>query len=290
MTVASTSFPKKAKAMWQYIVNRINSDYPADERRQFGYFLMEHFFGCERTDIMVDGDIEIPLVAKEDLHDAIARLNNDEPIQYILGYTEFCGLKLNVNPHVLIPRPETEELVNLVISESNFDAPTILDIGTGSGCIPIALKSNLPKSIVYAVDIDPKALRCARQNADKHQFEIEFAEFDLFKGRIPYRNLDIIVSNPPYVLEAERPLMHTNVLAHEPGLALFVPNDDPLKYYNAILKNASPSLNPGGKVFFEINEQFGKEINELLFSHGFKNITIVKDIFDKDRMALAEMP
>ncbi len=220
------------------------------------------------------------------------RLLQKEPMQYALGEAHFYGLSFFVNEHVLIPRPETEELVEWMVSELNANKPNarILDIGTGSGCIPVSLKKQLPGAQVSALDISEKALTVAAQNARQHQTEVTFYHADVLDAAqweaLP--QFDCIVSNPPYILPNEAADMHGNVLQFEPHLALFVPGNDPLLFYNAISRFAKKQLHTCGSLFFEINEAFAKETVALLSAMGFVQIELKQDMQGKDRMVKAE--
>jgi release factor glutamine methyltransferase len=236
------------------------------------------------------------LIAGENLRKLEAILSMliaGKPIQYITGETLFYGLPFKVNPSVLIPRPETEELVEWMISvcSSSFQTQnskllTILDIGTGSGCIAISLKKNLPNAKVYALDITADTLETAQQNAILNEVEVEFISDDILKPQSVILNTqyDVIVSNPPYIKEDEKPAMHDNVLANEPHRALFVSNEDPLIFYNAIADFALKNLTKSGLLFLEINEYLGQQTANLLKDKGFTNIELRKDMQGKDRM------
>ncbi len=211
-------------------------------------------------------------------------LKNGKPIQYIIGKTLFYGCPIKVNESVLIPRQETEELVDLIIKENPGFTGNILDIGTGSGCIAIALAVNLPLSGITATDISEEALTTAAENALLNNVKISFIKDDIKSAsRLP-ENAGIIVSNPPYVTYSEKEKMHINILNFEPHEALFVPDDDPLKYYVAILTGADHILDRGGRIYFEINEAFGKSMLELLESYKYSGVRIIKDINGKDRI------
>ena len=210
------------------------------------------------------------------------------PIQQVLGYAYFCGLKLKVTPSVLIPRPETEELVRWVVDES--PAPrSILDIGTGSGCIAIALAKALPQTRLTAIDISDEALAVARENAKMHDADIDFIQADILNPN-PYlanNRFDVIVSNPPYICNKEADEMEKNVLNHEPHVALFVPDDDPLLFYRAIAEKTLTMLTPDGTLFFEINRLYAQELTTMLQSMGFSNIVVRQDQFNNPRMLRA---
>jgi len=214
----------------------------------------------------------------------LIQLKEHKPIQYILGETEFYGHKFFVNENVLIPRPETEELVEWIVKENKNKNLKIIDIGTGSGCIPISLKKEIPSAEIYALDFSEKALETAKINAEFHQTEIKFLQNDFLKmdfQSLP--NFDIIVSNPPYIAESERNSMDKNVLEFEPASALFVPDDDALIFYKRIIELTEEKLNPNGKVYVEINQNLAKETEEL-FQKYFQNVELKKDISGNYRM------
>ncbi len=233
---------------------------------------------------------EFSAIALEKFENAIYRLKKNEPIQYIIGETEFYGLPFKVNKHTLIPRPETEELVDWVISEiPPLGFRGILDIGTGSGCIAVSLAKNLPNAKVSALDISMEALKVARENAQINTVTIDFFPCDILKAEQLPEKYDIIVSNPPYVRESERDKMQPNVLNHEPASALFVEDKEPLVFYQAIARLSKTVLNPGGVLYFEINEYLGKDLQEVLTTEGFGKIIVKKDIFGKDRMLKCQL-
>lgn len=220
------------------------------------------------------------------------RLLRHEPLQYVLGVAHFAGLELEVTRATLIPRPETEELVALILQEQRGKAGIqVLDIGTGSGCIPLALAQGLPGSCLTAVDISAEALIVARRNAARYSVSIEFQQLDILHAapRIP-APLDVLVSNPPYVLEQERPLMRANVLDYEPAAALFVPDNDPLLFYRRIAELGTTLIRPGGSIYFEINEQYAAETVRLLTAMGYQQATAHADLFGKMRIARATWP
>ncbi len=230
----------------------------------------------------------VSLTAEQEtlLDDAIARLQKHEPIQYILGYSDFCGLRFNVTPATLIPRPETSELVEWIASEANGNE-SILDIGTGSGCIAISIANKLPQSKVSAWDISHDALAVAKENSKANGCNVAFETVDILGDQPAGEQFDIIVSNPPYIKENEKSAMHSNVLDWEPHTALFVPDNDPLLFYRTIAQKATTMLRPGGKLYFEINRAHGKETVEMLAALGYANIELRKDFADNDRMIRA---
>ncbi len=270
--------------------------YPSEEVQSFFDILSENYLSFSRIEMVLNREKEISKVDSERFQNATLRLKNHEPIQYIIGESEFYGLPFKVNQHTLIPRPETEELVEWIVSEqalTNQGAKflKVLDIGTGSGCIAISLAKNLQNSKVQALDISSEALKIAQQNAEINGIEIEFFQTDVLKAKtLPKgsnqstERYDIIVSNPPYVRELEKEQMQPNVLEYEPETALFVHDNDPLLFYRVISQLAKFSLKPEGTLFFEINEQFGKELEIYLKNEGFKQLVVKKDIYGKDRM------
>ena len=220
----------------------------------------------------------------------VKRLETNEPIQHIIGETEFFGLPFIVNQDVLIPRPETEELIELILSKTKDSELTILDIGTGTGCIPITIKSNLPLTQVSAIDISEKALEVATNNASLNNVDINFSHKNILTEDLNDLPLfDIIISNPPYVLESDKLKMSKNVLDFDPELALFVADDNPLLFYKRITTLAVEKLNQNGQLFFEIHENFGEATKQLLIDAGFTETKIVKDMQGKDRIVYGEL-
>ncbi|MFY0650866.1 MAG: peptide chain release factor N(5)-glutamine methyltransferase [Cyclobacteriaceae bacterium] len=257
--------------------------YSKNEAEVLSYLVLEHYLGLGRTSILVNSllPIETPIENKLDI--AIGRLKNLEPIQHILGEAEFYGRKFKVNDQVLIPRQETEELIRLILDRNKITAPNILDIGTGSGCIACSLSLEIPQAKVTAIDISEEALEVAKQNAKKLQVSVYFLKLDILNEDLAGRKFDIIVSNPPYVLESEREQMSRNVLDYDPAMALFVPDEKPLTFYKAIAKKACPALNNEGQLYFEINEQFGSQVAALLNKTAYSNVEIHQDLNGKDR-------
>jgi release factor glutamine methyltransferase len=274
-----------SKALLQDFINRVGPAEDPEELRAVGLLAFEHLYGLSRTDIMTGHPIADP--QPERLDSIIKRLRENEPIQYILGEAHFYGRTYLVNPSVLIPRPETEELVQQVIQFSG-QAPhnpcRILDIGTGSGCIPVTLALELSKAEVFATDISPAALEVARQNATRHRANVTYLAHDILTQPLPVQGLDVIVSNPPYITRQEKAAMKPNVLAFEPHLALFVENNNALLFYRAISHKAKTGLRAGGMLAFEINASFGQQTADLLQQDGFTNVTIVNDLQGKERI------
>ncbi|CAN1497859.1 HemK Methylase of polypeptide chain release factors [Flavobacteriaceae bacterium] len=273
----------KAKFIAQLI-----SIYDEMEAESFFYLILENQRQLRRIDLALNIDL---VFSKEEIliwNEILEKLQLEIPIQYILGTTHFYGLEFNVNENVLIPRPETEELVEWIISSAvnmpKFKNIKILDIGTGSGCIAISLAKNIPNSEVFAIDISDKALATAKENADLNKVTVAFIQKNILETNDLEQQFDIIVSNPPYVRNLEKAEIKPNVLANEPHLALFVADDDALIFYRKIAELATKNLSAEGKLFFEINQYLGKETLELLEKMNFKNSELRKDIYGNDRM------
>ena len=273
--------------------------YGKEEAASFFYLLIEHYFNLERFVLAIQPDLVIDKQEETKIFKALSDLKLEKPIQYITGTAHFMDLFFKVNENVLIPRPETEELVRWILDDARPLEQTIsiLDMGTGSGCIPISLAKNLSNATIQAFDISNKALKVAKKNAEMHGVDIDFFQSDILNLDFSLnadptrsmnlsleRNYDIIVSNPPYVRELEKKDMHNNVIEHEPNIALFVPNEDPLKFYRAIVNFASQQLNAKGILYLEINQYLGKEMVNLLTDFHFENIELRKDMFGNDRM------
>lgn len=260
--------------------------YDKEEIHSFFYLLCDSFLNYRRFDVSMNHDrlLSKPTIARFD--SALARLQAQEPIQYILGCTEFYGLPFQVNKHTLIPRPETEELVDWILSHVQNQGAVldILDIGTGSGCIAVALAKNLPRASISALDISHKAIALAKENAINNQVSVSFSDQDILDTKSLEKKYDVIVSNPPYVRQQEKKAMHTNVLAYEPSNALFVSNEDPLLFYRKIAQLAKVSLKANGWLYFEINEYLSLEMESLLDEIGFMNIEIKNDFRAVPRM------
>lgn len=276
------------KALKTYFSKTLLDDYPDTEIDSFFSMLSLHILKMKRIDISQSLFSVVSGKKYDKFQAAIDRLKAHEPIQYIIGDTEFHGLTFKVSPSVLIPRPETEELVAWIIDEHKTKQQiSILDIGTGSGCIAITLAKHLPNTKVYALDVSLNALSLAKENALINDVRVEFIEADILDWDFGDLKFDVIVSNPPYVRELEKEDMSVNVLDHEPHLALFVKDDDALLFYRTITEVANKILKPNGQLYFEINESLGKDTNDLLSDSGFSNVELKKDIFEKDRMIKA---
>ncbi|MCX6317364.1 MAG: peptide chain release factor N(5)-glutamine methyltransferase [Bacteroidetes bacterium] len=278
MTIREASF---------YIFNHLKPVYGEGEASQLADMVMEHITGSGKTERMLYKNEPILPAEEARVKDYTERLKQQEPVQYILREAWFGNQKFYVDPAVLIPRPETEELVDWIIQDHRTAASPlrILDIGTGSGCIPITLKKNMPNTEVWAIDISVGALLVAQQNADKIGAAVQFQQLDILdKGNWPSLPIfDIIVSNPPYIPEHNKSSMHPNVLEHEPHIALFVPDTDALVFYKAIADFAATHLAPNGQLYFEIHEDLGQAVLEMLTGKGFE-AQLKKDMQQKDRM------
>lgn len=261
--------------------------YPKEEIQSFFNILSQEYFGLSRLDIALNPKREISLPSLTKIEDALLRLQEHEPIQYIVGNSEFYGLPFFVNKNTLIPRPETEELVDWILKE-NLDREssgmTVLDIGTGSGCIAISLAKNSPHFFLSALDFSEEALEIAQRNAVLNNVNVNFFCQDILNAENLPEQYDIIVSNPPYVRDLEKKKMQQNVLDYEPGSALFVRDQDPLIFYRIITALAKDSLKLNGVLFFEINEFLAEEMRALLASQDFRDIEVRKDIYGKNRL------
>jgi release factor glutamine methyltransferase len=272
------------------IRKELGSLYPPEEIEGFIRMIFAHLKNYSLTDIYLNIGEELGPKEVENISKVISRLKNMEPIQYILGENIFFGMAFKLSPDVLIPRPETEELVDWVLKSKTNKPARILDVGTGSGCIAISLKKNWPEARVMACDVSEKALKVAQINAGLNQTEVAFFHLDILNPLLPdsFPKIDLLVSNPPYVTESEKKLMEQNVLKYEPFRALFVPDHEPLLFYTALAEFAKKYLNQNGQVFWEVNQAFGKDCANLLKENGFTNVKLKKDINGKNRMVFAE--
>ncbi len=251
--------------------------------------ICEDVFNYDQVDMALRQESELPEFAQDRISDIIARLRRHEPLQYIIGSALFHGHRFKVNPAVLIPRPETEQLVDLIIDENPASDLRVLDMGTGSGCIAISLARALKFPTVDAFDISRDAVAVARENAALLKVKVRLFESDMLSPQ-PSATYDIIVSNPPYICWSEREAMDPNVKDYEPGQALFVPDNDPLLFYKAIAPYAARSLERGGRLYLEINRRFGNEVKRLLEDNGFNEVRIIDDAYGNPRFAAAIAP
>jgi release factor glutamine methyltransferase len=275
----------------RYIKEQLSETVESEELQQFVLLIFDHLRGYNRVDLMMKGKEILSEDEVYIINEAVARLLKHEPLQYVLGQTEFMGSIIMVNGKVLIPRPETEELVSWILDEHLNDNISVLDIGTGSGCIPIAIKQRRPRALVEAWDISGEALEVAIGNAELNGVEVDFHHRDVLNFRkYELATKDIVVSNPPYVTAKEKKVMKANVLDFEPHQALFVEDDEPLVFYKAIAELAMVVLRPGGYLYFEINEAYGDELHAMLEGFGFKSVVRRKDLSGRWRMVRAIRP
>lgn len=282
------------------IWHRIATSYDDGEARAIARILIEELFGLSYTDIVCDATDELSADDTLRLDTAVRRIEQGEPLQHVLGYADFCGNRFGVNASVLIPRPETEWLVDegeRLMNASAAPCPDtpsatkrILDIGTGSGCIAISLKLRLSEAYVEAWDISEEALRTAESNAKALEAEVAFCKRDALRAEESAAPWDLIVSNPPYICDSERDAMDDNVLLHEPHTALFVPDDDPLRFYRAIARYALRSLSDGGSLLFECNTRYAEATGEMMREMGFENVTVNDDCFGLPRFVKGSSP
>ena len=275
------------KQLLKKINDAIGALYTQSEVSALSRIIATEQLNISQTNYLLKEPVTLTPEEEENVTDALERLKQKEPIQYILGYSDFCGLRFAVTPAVLIPRPETSELIEWITEESHT-AKSILDIGTGSGCIAVSLATMMPQTRVTAWDISTQALAVAQKNSTANGSNVLFEERDILTYEPTDESYDIIVSNPPYIKEVEKKEMEDNVLLWEPHLALFVPDNDPLLFYRTIAEKAQKMLTPGGKLFFEINRAHGTETAEMLNRLGYHNITLRKDLAGNDRMVMAE--
>ena len=282
-----------------YIRHSLQDIYPAGELQALVRIIMESVCGLTTCQLLVGKDRDLSAKERSKIEEIVEGLRQQQPIQYLLGEALFHGMTLKVTPAVLIPRPETAELVDLVLQDWPAESsPHLLDVGTGSGCIAIALAKARPKAKVEAMDVSPEALEVAQENARLQAVEIRFRQADILKvvdeailsvGIVGIVGLNGIVSNPTYILQREKAQMERNVLAYEPHLALFVPDDDPLRFYRAIADYARIALRPGGKLYFEINPLCAEAMVEMLHDKQFKAIEIMCDFYGKSRFIRARI-
>ncbi|WP_435415941.1 peptide chain release factor N(5)-glutamine methyltransferase [Polaribacter aestuariivivens] len=277
-----------------YFSTKLSEIYPQTEIDSFFNIIIEEKLNLQKIDTVLKPNLVINNNIETDLKIITKRLQKEEPIQYILEKTAFYGYSFLVNKNTLIPRPETEELVEWVLKEieekrkkKKFENVSILDIGTGTGCIPISLAKKLQNATISAIDISSEALKIAKKNAVLNSVDINYIELNILKAEKLPESYDIIISNPPYVRQLEKKEIHNNVLNNEPHLALFVSNENPLIFYKKIADLAKNHLNKNGLLFFEINQYLGKETTEMLKKKGFSSIELKKDLFKNDRMIKA---
>lgn len=280
----------KLRAYRTYFLEKLTPIYDAMEAESFFAIALDELKDWRRTDLALNPDAELDGDEIEKWNAVLHQLEQQKPIQYIFGRAHFYGLEFEVNENTLIPRPETEELVEWIIEENNAKVNiSVLDIGTGSGCIAISLAKNLTDATVSAIDVSDDALAVAKRNAAHNNAEVNFILRDILAAESLPQQYDVIVSNPPYVRNLEKDDIKDNVLKYEPHLALFVEDNDPLLFYRKIALLAKGYLSPGGRLYFEINQYLGQETIAMLEDYGFKNITLRKDIYGNDRMIAANI-
>ena len=274
--------------MLQKLIQTLTPLHGPAEARAIVYALMEDVFKMSKTDVLLGRFDRLSETEKAQFSEYARRLTEGEPLQYVVGTAPFGNLRFEVTPATLIPRPETYELVEWVVAEEGeHPSLRLVDIGTGSGCIAISLASLLPQAKVSAWDISADALAVARRNAERNRVEVAFLQVDALHVK-ETETFDCIVSNPPYICDSEKADMTDSVLLHEPHTALFVPNDDPLRFYRAIAELGVRNLSPGGTLYFEINRAYGAETCKLLRDLGYTNVELRKDFFGNDRMVKGE--
>lgn len=287
------------KKLKDEIRNALHNLYSPKEIQAIQRQFITNWLVISDLDYYCDKDTHLSIKQREEFNEILRRLKDEEPIQYILGFTYFCGLRLWVNQNVLIPRPETEELVKLIekdISHCKMDSKSlkILDIGTGSGAIIIALATSFPQAHFFAIDVSESALSIAKRNALSNNVNIDFHKIDILENKYNedisdnLTKLDIIVSNPPYICNSQMTHLDNNVINYEPHLALFVKDEDALIFYRNIAEYGQNVLKRGGKLFFEINQEYGFETKKLLEDMGYQNVCLIKDIYNNNRMIIAQ--
>jgi release factor glutamine methyltransferase len=278
-----------SKALFNELHRRITV-YETEESKEMAALILEKYLGLKKTDLLINQPVEVSEDLRMELDQVIIRINHSEPVQYILNQQWFRNRRFEVNRHVLIPRPETEELIDHAVRHAKELSGTkkVLDIGTGSGCIAISLALEIENAEVTALDISEAALEVAKKNAQNNQADVRFINADVLDpAQFPDEKFDIIASNPPYVKENEKGEMRPNVLDFEPGIALFVKDDDALLFYRRIADLGQAHLTPQGFIIVEINSYLGKETSEMFLEKGFGKVTLIKDFFERDRFIIA---
>lgn len=271
-----------------FFKSSIVADLDSGEKSAIVRMVIKHVLNYEPVDIILRGDHDVPEFVESRLAEIASRLNRNEPVQYILGTAHFYGHDFTVTPATLIPRPETEQLVDMIVDENPAADLNVLDVGTGSGCIAISLAMALKFATVTAYDISAEALAVAQTNAKSIKAQVNFAEVDALKPWPAQReSLDIVVSNPPYICESEKVHMESNVLDYEPAHALFVPDENPLLFYKQISQEASLALKPGGRLYFEINRRYGSETAAMLKGMGYEDVSVLTDTYGNERFVKA---
>ena len=276
--------------IYTYIRQELSGFYPNAEAAAMAKYILTEKYQLSALDLYAGKDMNFSSEKLSEVNDILARLKLYEPLQYIIGETWFCGYRFKVTPAVLIPRPETAELIDWIVTDNKREGAHVLDIGTGSGCIPVSLALMMDSPVVSAWDISEEALSVASENAHINNADVTFSRVDVLGTDIPDIKVDVLVSNPPYITESEKKDMERNVLEWEPDLALFVPDDDPLRFYRRIAELGLDILNDGGLIYFEINRAYGSETVDMLVLMGYKDIELRKDLSGNDRMIKALRP
>lgn len=273
-----------------FALKELSNIYPPEEIKAIIYLLFEAYLGVGRAQYLLNPERGMSESDLLKMNFIIKKLKLGKPVQYLIGHTWFLGLRLLVNEHTLIPRPETEELVQLIISKEKEQPPLkILDIGTGTACIPIGLAHSMPQHEYFGIDFKKEIIDLAQSNIDRSLSNIKLIQLDILKDNTDHLpQFDVIISNPPYVLESEKELMHENVVKYEPASALYVPNQSPLMFYERIMIFSQTHLKKGGKLYFEINENHGDTLTDSLSKMEFKNIQLIRDFRDRNRFVFCE--
>jgi len=280
----------KLKQYRTYFLEKLTPLYDSMEAESFFAIALEELKGWKRSDLALNPDAELSTAEIEQWNNVVAQLETQKPIQYIFGKAHFYGLEFEVNENTLIPRPETEELVEWIIGDSQYKGQiSVLDIGTGSGCIAVSLAKHLTDASVSAIDVSEGALATAKRNAVHNNASVSFIFTDILAAKTLAQTYDVIVSNPPYVRNLEKAEIKENVLEYEPHLALFVEDNDPLIFYRKIALLAKSHLSPNGRLYFEINQYLGAETVQMLENFGFTNVILTKDMYGNDRMIAASL-
>ena len=274
---------RNVRQIWEETVKSLQKVYDRTESENISYVLLEDLFHITKAQVMLGEQLEFD---QDQLSRSISKLLEHRPVQYVTSVAHFYNRKFHVAPGVLIPRPETEELVDLILRENAARKPKVLDVGVGSGCIAISLEQETNGEI-YGTDVSREALNVAEMNAKALESGVTFIKHNVLLEPFPVAELDILVSNPPYIPEADKAMMHANVLDYEPGVALFVDDDDPLIFYRTVAQQGVYALKVGGRLYFEIHERFGSQVQALLDSFGYTDIEIHQDMQGKDRMVSA---
>ena len=275
---------------YTHIKQELSGFYSDAEAGAMAKWILTDVFNLSTLELYAGKDMNFSAEMEKRASDILGRLKRYEPLQYIIGETSFCNLPFEVTPAVLIPRPETVELVDWIVDDCRREGVRVLDIGTGSGCIPVSLAKRLESPKVAAWDVSSEALQVAKRNADRNEVEVEFSQVDVLQDVVPSIQVDVLVSNPPYIGVSEKSNMEANVLDWEPELALFVPDSDPLVFYRRIADIGMELLSPDGVLYYEINQLYGQETVQLLVDKGYRNVELRKDLSGNDRMIKALRP